>query len=102
MKANIEYSRVDQMMKRLHEEAAVAANKTGPITDDEPLEFRLTAAFHKNNDFKKLLMQFMLGFSIMPQETVACLIALGYQMGAEDARAEAEVSELDNLFKLGE
>lgn len=102
MKANIEHSRFEQVMKRLHEEAAMAANKTGPITDDEPLEFRLTAAFHKNNDFKKLLAQFTMGFMIMPQETVACLIALGYRMGAEDARAEMEVSELDNLFKLGE
>lgn len=50
-------------------------------------------------DFAQTVKNIQLGFMMLPYDSVALLLAVGYKMGTDDAKAAGEIAELENLYK---
>lgn len=53
-------------------------------------------------NFAQTVTNIQVGFMLMPFDSVALLLAVGYKMGTDDAKAASEIAELENLFNRGE
>lgn len=49
-------------------------------------------------DFAQTVKHIQLGFTLLPFDSVALLLAIGYKMGADDVKAAGEIAELEKLF----
>lgn len=99
MTINLDFERIEKALTQIDKDVRAAVNEHRPVDDSDPIGIRLALKFHRDPAYQAALGKLAIAMMILPQECCAALIAVGYMMGQEDAKAAGEIAELENLFK---
>lgn len=103
MKLEFNLDRFNSVLDKCVDEAGAECKANPEMTLAQATA--LTAQFQNallTEEFLAVVKNIQMGFTFLPADSVALLLAAGYQMGLDDSKASGEVSELNKLFNLGE
>jgi len=95
-KLNFNNERFNQLVQTLDNQATTAAVQANP--ELLPVSVQFSIIWREDKALRAQLGHILEGLMLLPEDSVALLMALGYQMGLEDAHTATDVAELEKMF----